>query len=100
MPLYHLALIKFKPGVTAEQIKEWDALMKEMVGKIPGLISLEVNSPLASTAHRSQGFHRGMVSILEKTEDLNGYIAHPSHLRVKEFGEKLCEEMIVYDLEF
>ncbi|KAI1762143.1 stress responsive A/B barrel domain protein [Hypoxylon sp. FL1150] len=100
MPVYHVVLNKLNPGVTTEQSQEWQALLKDMVGKIPGLLSLEVNSPLALTAHRSLGFNLGVVSVLEKAEDLKGYATHPAHLKVQELREKLCGETLVYDLEF
>lgn len=51
-----------------------------MVGQIPGLLKLEANAPLASTAHRSQGYNMGLVAILEKAEDVKVYAEHPAHL--------------------
>ena len=51
-----------------------------MVGKIPGLVKLEVNKPLPSTAHRGQGFDMGLVAVLEKADDVAVYAKHPAHL--------------------
>jgi hypothetical protein len=51
-----------------------------MVGQIPGLLKLEVNKPLSSTAHRGQGFDMGLVAILEKADDVKVYAEHPAHL--------------------
>lgn len=51
-----------------------------MVGQIPGLLKLEVNKPLPSTAHRGQGFDMGLVAILEKADDVKVYAEHPVHL--------------------
>ncbi|KAI1775549.1 hypothetical protein F4818DRAFT_53063 [Hypoxylon cercidicola] len=67
---------------------------------VPGLVTLEVNSPLVATASRSLGFNFGLVSVLETTEHLMGYATHPAHKSVMELREKLCEETLVYDLEF
>ncbi|KAI1392697.1 uncharacterized protein F4822DRAFT_425900 [Hypoxylon trugodes] len=55
----YYSLTKLNPGVTVEQKGEWETLLKDMLGKVPGLVSLEVNSPLALTAHRSLGFSLG-----------------------------------------
>ena len=52
-----------------------------MVGQIPGLTQLEVNTPLASTAHRSQGSNMAFVATLEKAGDVKSYAEHPAHLK-------------------
>jgi len=51
-----------------------------MVGHIPGLLKLEFNKPLPSTAHRGQGFDMGLVATLEKEDDVKVYAEHPVHL--------------------
>ncbi|KAL2398025.1 hypothetical protein ABEF95_000538 [Exophiala dermatitidis] len=100
MPIYHIVLFKLKPGVTPAQLSEWTTQAKAMVGQIPGLIKLEANSPLASTAHRSQGYNMGLVAILEKDEDVKVYAEHPAHLAVHKYREELCTDTLAYDLEF
>ena len=73
-------LFKLKSGVTPTQISAFTARAKGMVGQIPGLTKLEVNTPLASTANRGQGFNMGLVAILEKADDVKVYAEHPAHL--------------------
>ncbi|KIW37909.1 uncharacterized protein PV06_09888 [Exophiala oligosperma] len=51
-----------------------------MVGKVPGLIKMESNTPHPSTAHRGQGFNMGLVATLEKADDIKVYADHPAHL--------------------
>lgn len=51
-----------------------------MVGQIPGLLKLEANAPLASTASRGKGFNMGLVAVLEKADDVGVYAEHPAHL--------------------
>ena len=51
-----------------------------MVGQVPGLSKLEVNTPLASTASRGQGFNMGIVATLDKAETVKVYAEHPAHL--------------------
>lgn len=58
---------------------EWITLAKAMVGLIPGLLKLEANTPLAATAHRSQGYEVGLISVMEKQGDLKVYAEHPVH---------------------
>ncbi|EXJ77573.1 hypothetical protein A1O3_09800, partial [Capronia epimyces CBS 606.96] len=73
-------LFKLKPGVTPAQLADWTTSAKAMVGQIPGLIKLEANPPLASTAHRSQGYNMGLVAVLEKAADVQVYADHPAHV--------------------
>jgi hypothetical protein len=53
---------------------------KGMVGQIPGLLKLESNAPLPSTASRGKGFNMGLVAVLEKADDVKVYAEHPAHL--------------------
>ncbi|EXJ83060.1 hypothetical protein A1O1_06678 [Capronia coronata CBS 617.96] len=80
MPIYHIVLFKLKPGTTPEQLGEWETLARGMVGKIPGLVKYEANTPLPSTAHRSQGYNMGLIAILEKAGDVKVFAEHPAHL--------------------
>ncbi|KEF55280.1 uncharacterized protein A1O9_08934, partial [Exophiala aquamarina CBS 119918] len=73
-------LFKVKPDVTSSQLNEWKSLAKGMVGKIPGLVKLEADTPLPSTAHRAMGFSMALVAVIEKADDLKSYAEHPAHL--------------------
>ncbi|KAL6251328.1 hypothetical protein RBB50_001536 [Rhinocladiella similis] len=100
MPIYHIVLFKLKPGVTPTQITEFVTAAKSMVGKIPGLLKLESNTPHPSTAHRGQGFNMGLVATLEKADDIKVYADHPAHLEVQDIRLKLCDDTLAYDLEY
>jgi len=100
MPVYHVVLFRLKEGVTQEQLDTWAEVAKGMVGKIPGLISLEANKPLPISVPRAQGYNMGLVAVLEKKEDVATYAVHPAHLEVHKFREELTEETLAYDLEF
>ncbi|KAL4809383.1 hypothetical protein BDV18DRAFT_131953 [Aspergillus unguis] len=100
MPVYHIVLFRLKPGVTASQIQTWSTLAQNMVGKIPGLVSLKAGQPLPISVPRAKGFDMGLVAVLEKGEDLVGYAGHPAHLEVHKMREELCEDTLAYDLEF
>ncbi|KAK5679934.1 hypothetical protein LTS10_007882 [Elasticomyces elasticus] len=81
MPVYHIVLFKLKPQVTATQVSEWADMAKNMVGKIPGLIKLEANTPLPATASRGNGYNMALVATLERPEDVKVYAEHPEHLK-------------------
>ncbi|KAF3388138.1 hypothetical protein DPV78_012327 [Talaromyces pinophilus] len=88
------------PGDTQEQLSQWRSLTKDMVGKIPGLLSVEANGPLPISVPRANGFDMGIVAVLEKPEDVASYAVHPAHLEVHKLREKLCDDTLAYDLEF
>ncbi|KAH8698388.1 stress responsive A/B barrel domain protein [Talaromyces proteolyticus] len=100
MTVYHVVLFRLKPGVTQSQITNWAQIAKDMVGKIPGLVSLQANQPLPISVPRAKGFNMGIVAVLEKPEDLQVYATHPAHLEVQTLREELCEDTLAYDLEF
>ncbi|KAL1997407.1 hypothetical protein VTN49DRAFT_847 [Thermomyces lanuginosus] len=100
MPVYHVVLFRLKEGVTQEQLAAWSAKAKAMVGKIPGLVSLETGPPLPISVPRAKGFDMGLVAVLEKKEDVEVYAGHPAHLEVHKIREELCVDTLAYDLEF
>ncbi|KAI0007417.1 hypothetical protein F4779DRAFT_514865 [Xylariaceae sp. FL0662B] len=100
MPVYHIVLFRLKPTVSQESLVEFSAKVRSMMGKIPGLLKIDINRPLPATAHRSKGYDVGVVAILEKPEDVAVYASHPAHLEVHEIRQRLCDDSLAYDLEF
>lgn len=93
MRLTHLLLVlfKLKPGVTEDLLSEWTEEAKAMVGQIPGLLKLDINKPLPSTAHRGQGYDMALVAIVEKATDVKVYAEHPAHLKyVNRLYDLMC----------
>lgn len=80
--VHHIVMWKFKSEVQEEEKAELKAAMAEnltaLVGKVPGLISLEfIDRPLGSSTHDI-----ALVSALEKAEDIAAYANHPAHVAV------------------
>jgi hypothetical protein len=73
-------LFKLKPGTPAEVIEQMRAAGKAMLGVVPGLRSFHLGPPLASTAHRAQGYDMGLVTLLDTEEQVLAYATHPAHL--------------------
>ena len=78
----HIVMWKFKPEIEEEQkaeiMKAMEENLKSLVGKVPGLLTVEfVSSPIPSSTHDI-----ALVTTLEKTEDIAIYGAHPEHVRV------------------
>lgn len=78
----HIVMWKFKPEIEEGQKPEIKKAMEEnlkaLVGKVPGLLTVEfVSSPISSSTHDI-----ALVTTLEKAEDIAVYGAHPEHVRV------------------
>ena len=80
--LHHIVMWKFKPEIEEERKPELKKAMaehlKSLVGKVPGLLTVEfVEQPLSSSTHDV-----ALVTTLEKAEDVAIYGAHPEHVKV------------------
>jgi hypothetical protein len=80
--VYHIVMWKFKSEIEESKKAGLKKEMKEnltaLVGKVPGLLSLEfVEQPLGSSTH-----DMALVSTLEKAEDISVYAKHPAHVAV------------------
>ena len=80
--LRHIVMWKFKPeieeGQKAEVKKAMEENLKALVGKVPGLLTVEfVNNPIPSSTHDI-----ALVTTLEKAEDIAAYAVHPEHVKV------------------
>ncbi|KAI0835424.1 hypothetical protein F5Y06DRAFT_276243 [Hypoxylon sp. FL0890] len=100
MAIYHIVLFRLKPAVNQELLDEFTKRATAMTSQVPGLLKVNIGPPVAATAHRSKGFDMALVAILEKPEDLTGYATHPAHLHAQDLREQICDDTLVYDLEF
>ena len=81
----HIVVFKFKPGATAEQIKQVTDAFVALKTKIPGIISLEhgVNN---SPEKLNQGFTHVYQVTFTNAAARDAYLPHPEH---KAFGALL-----------
>lgn len=101
--VYHIILIKTKPGTDPSQITEWATVAKSNVGKIPGTTTEELPLPSVLASHmadslslgllasrigtpeaplpnsRTKGYDVGVVLIFESAEALEGFSKNPVH---------------------
>ena len=74
----HIVLYNFKPEVDKEAcVKLIASLLEPLVGKIPGLLHLEIRRCY-------NGVDYALYSEFESREALAAYAVHPLHLQVKE----------------
>ena len=72
----HTFAFRWKPGVTPEQIKSVIAGIRDLQGKIPGLLETWVGENISP---RSQGYALGGVMKFENMAALEAYPGHPVH---------------------
>lgn len=78
----HIVMWKFKPEIEESQKAEIKKAMAEnlkaLVGKVPGLLTVDfVDHPISSSTHDI-----ALVTTLEKAEDIVAYAVHPDHVFV------------------
>ncbi|KAH9235557.1 hypothetical protein K456DRAFT_1833805 [Colletotrichum gloeosporioides 23] len=91
-------LFKLNPNTDSSQISEMRAAGDAMVGVVPGLRSFTLGPPLASTAHRAQGFDMALMTVMDTEEQVLAYAGHPAHLKLHKIREAVCTETLAYDL--
>ena len=80
--VHHIVMWKFKPEVEESKKPELKKAMaenlKSLVGKVPGLLSVDfVTDPIPSSTHDI-----ALVTTMEKAEDIKVYGSHPEHVKV------------------
>ena len=74
----HIVMYNFKEGVDKQEaIRVIDGALTPLVGKIPGLLHLEVRLTF-------NGMDYALYSEFETREALEAYAVHPLHLEAKE----------------
>ena len=94
----HFGVFKFNPGITDEKIEECFLTMKSMIGKIPGLLSMEYG-PYKSDEGLNEDFTHGFIMSFDSPESRDAYLPHPVHEEVKEFVVPCLEKVIVFDFD-
>ena len=96
--LRHFGVFKFNEDVSEEQIAECFEVMQAMVGKIPGLLSME-NGPYQSDEGLDQGYTHGFIMTFDSIASRDAYLPHPIHESVKEAVVPHLKDIIVFDFE-
>ena len=90
----HIVVFKYKPGASAEQIKQVTDAFVALQTKIPGIVSLEhgVNN---SPEKHNQGFTHVYQVTFTNAAARDAYLPHPAH---KAFGELLGKLGVLEDV--
>ncbi|MBO5836707.1 MAG: Dabb family protein [Oscillospiraceae bacterium] len=89
----HIVLYTFKEGVDKEEaVKIIASVLEPLVGKIPGLLHLEIRRAF-------QGVDYALYSEFESKQDLENYAKHPLHLEAKEHFFHFLDSRVAADYE-
>ena len=89
----HIVLYNFKEGVDkAEAVKLIASVLEPLVGKIPGLLHLEICGTF-------QGVDYALYSEFESQQALADYAEHPLHVEAKGHFFHLLDSRVAADYE-
>jgi hypothetical protein len=90
----HIVVFKYKPGTSAEQIKQVTDAFRGLRKTIPGIIGFEdgVNN---SPEGKNLGFTHIYMVTFEDAKARDAYLPHPEH---KKFGQLLAQLGVVADV--
>ena len=89
----HIVLYTLKEGVDKEEaVKLIASVLEPLVGKIPGLMHLEVRRAF-------NGMDYALYSEFESREALTEYASHPLHLEAKSHFHHLLNTRVAADYE-
>jgi hypothetical protein len=93
-PVRHVVVFKYKPGTTAEQIKQVTDAFRDLRKTIPGIIGFEdgVNH---SPEGKNLGFTHVYMVTFEDAKARDAYLPHPEH---NKFGQLLGKLGVVADV--
>jgi len=92
--LNHVVLMKFRPGVPEEEIRDLERLLDDLPNRIPEIRVYEFGRDVLRT-ERSWDF--ALVGLFANAATLARYQAHPEHRPVVEKIRSLCEHVATVD---
>ncbi len=96
MPLLHIAWLRFKPAVTADQIERHLAACRGLAARVPAVRELKCGPNLSD---RAGGMTHGIVVTVADGAALKAYLDHPAHVPVATALKDDVAELRVMDLQ-
>ncbi|WP_353128969.1 Dabb family protein [Parapedobacter pyrenivorans] len=92
----HFGVFKFKDNISESHIAECFQTMQDMVGQIPGLLSME-HGTYSSPEGMNDGFTHGFVMTFDNERSRDEYLPHPVHERAKDIVVPCLDRVVVFD---
>lgn len=94
----HIALFKFKPEVTEDQIDEIFDQILNATEEIPGIEDY-VSGVDSSPEGLAQGYTHGFIMTLTDAAARDAYLTHPEHEKVKQLLLAHVDSVLAFDFE-
>jgi len=94
--LRHVVAFRFRPEVTAEQMRRVAEDFRALKGKVPQIIDFE-GGPDLDPARRAGKFTHVFIVTVASEKDLAAYGAHPDHRAFSRSADPLLAEVMVVD---
>ncbi|AIQ57710.1 Dabb family protein [Paenibacillus borealis] len=91
----HIVFFKLKDR-SPDKVQETVAVLRNMEGRIPQLISIEVGADLI---HSERSFDIALVTVVASMEDLQAYQVHPAHKEVIAHINEVKDVSVAVDYE-
>ena len=95
--LYHVVLLKLKPGATEAAVAAARDAVVGLRERIPGIRSIDWG-PNTSPEGLGQGYDIGVVMRFEDEGVRDTYLPHPDHQAIVPFVLAVAETVLVFDL--
>jgi hypothetical protein len=92
----HIALFRWKAGVTSADIGRSLAEVEALFGKVPGLVEI---STAVNTSKYNEGYTHVVLVRAETQSAIDAYRAHPDHVKVAQRIEAMEERGVGVDFE-
>ncbi len=92
----HYGVFQFKKEIGAAQIEACFRTMKDMVGRIPGLLAMEYGT-YSSPEGMNDGFTHGFLMTFDNEASRDAYLPHPIHEHAKDVVVPCLERVVVFD---
>lgn len=96
----HIVLWKINKDGTADDRKKTIGLFREKTERLKTIIPQIRHAYVGENIETKDAFHVCIDSVFDSLEDLDVYINHPEHLKVREFMNSVAYEKTVFDYEF
>lgn len=94
----HIALFKFKPEVTEDNIADIFDQVLNATEEIPGIEDY-VSGPNNSPEGLNQGYSHGFVITFVDAAARDAYLTHPEHEKIKQLLVANVDSVLAFDFE-
>ena len=96
----HIVFWKINKEGTGEERRKNAELFAQKTAYLKSIIPQIKEAAVGFNTNEGDVFHVCIDSVFESMEDLETYINHPEHLKVREFMNSISYDKTVFDYEF